>query len=183
MRPAIELKGRPKHLCQGGSEDQTGRIVPVCLKLLRPELLYLRPAQNFRQTTLPNLSNRFEEKAISEAVLKKLWRDREMSSSAMSEKRPKVHAPSPNPPPSFTKRLTGSHYEKFSSILMGQIGSTLWTAHSDEDQQTQIDACAEALAGIAAQDEVEGVLAAQMIACHSAAMECFRRAMLNEQSI
>ena len=51
-----------------------------------------------------------------------------------------------------------------------------------KDQQTQIDACAEALAGIAPQDEVEGLLAAQMIACHSAAMECFRHAMLKEQS-
>ncbi len=31
-------------------------------------------------------------------------------------------------------------------------------------------------------DELEGMLGAQMIATHNAAMECFRRAMLKEQS-
>ena len=34
----------------------------------------------------------------------------------------------------------------------------------------------EAMAGIAPRDEVEGMLAAQMVACHSAAMDCYRRA-------
>ena len=32
------------------------------------------------------------------------------------------------------------------------------------------------------QDEIEGMLAAQMVAAHNASMECFRRAMLFEQS-
>ena len=36
--------------------------------------------------------------------------------------------------------------------------------------------------GIAPGNEIEGMLAAQMVACHNAAMECFRRAMLPEQS-
>jgi len=40
----------------------------------------------------------------------------------------------------------------------------------------------EAMAGIAPRDEVEGMLAAQMVACHSAAMDCYRRAMLPEQT-
>jgi len=31
-------------------------------------------------------------------------------------------------------------------------------------------------------DECEGMLAAQMIACHNASMECYRRAMLSEQT-
>jgi hypothetical protein len=31
-------------------------------------------------------------------------------------------------------------------------------------------------------DELEGMLGAQMIATHNAAMECFRRAMIKEQS-
>ena len=37
------------------------------------------------------------------------------------------------------------------------------------------------MVGIAPKDELEGMLAAQMVACHSAAMECFRRAMIAEQ--
>ena len=38
------------------------------------------------------------------------------------------------------------------------------------------------LIGAKPQSELEGMLLAQMIACHSAAMECYRRAMLPEQS-
>src|SRR4051812_31067064 len=40
---------------------------------------------------------------------------------------------------------------------------------------------AAALAGIRPKDEVEGMLAAQMVAAHSATMECYRRAMLKDQ--
>jgi hypothetical protein len=36
--------------------------------------------------------------------------------------------------------------------------------------------------GVPPRDELEGMLGAQMIATHNAAMECFRRAMLKEQS-
>ena len=44
------------------------------------------------------------------------------------------------------------------------------------------DAAAAALAGIKPKDEVEGMLAAQMVAAHSATMECYRRAMNREQT-
>jgi hypothetical protein len=37
-----------------------------------------------------------------------------------------------------------------------------------------------ALVGIAPQDELEGMLAAQLVGCPNAAMECYRRAMLGE---
>jgi hypothetical protein len=39
-----------------------------------------------------------------------------------------------------------------------------------------------ALVGIAPQDELEGMLAAQLVGCPNAAMECYRRAMLGEQT-
>ena len=38
------------------------------------------------------------------------------------------------------------------------------------------------LASLEPENEIEGMLAAQMIACHFAAMECYRRAMIPEQS-
>src|SRR5262249_25809919 len=38
------------------------------------------------------------------------------------------------------------------------------------------------LIGIAPKDEIEGMLAAQLIAAHNAAMECYRRAMLAERT-
>jgi hypothetical protein len=36
--------------------------------------------------------------------------------------------------------------------------------------------------GIEPRDEIEGMLAAQMVATHNAAMECYRRAMLDNQT-
>jgi hypothetical protein len=39
-----------------------------------------------------------------------------------------------------------------------------------------------ALVGIGPMDELEGMMAAQLIAAHNAAMECYRRAMLGEQT-
>ena len=36
--------------------------------------------------------------------------------------------------------------------------------------------------GIAPRDELEGMMAAQLVAAHNAAMECYRRAMIGEQS-
>src|SRR5687767_15968296 len=38
------------------------------------------------------------------------------------------------------------------------------------------------MVGIKPSDELEGMLAAQLVACHNASMECFRRAMIGEQS-
>ena len=39
-----------------------------------------------------------------------------------------------------------------------------------------------ALVGIGPKDELEGMMGAQLIASHSAAMECYRRAMIGEQT-
>jgi hypothetical protein len=39
-----------------------------------------------------------------------------------------------------------------------------------------------ALMGIAPKDELEGMVAAQLVAAHNAAMECYRRAMIGEQT-
>jgi hypothetical protein len=38
------------------------------------------------------------------------------------------------------------------------------------------------LVGIGPKDELEGMMAAQLIAAHNAAMECYRRAMIGEQT-
>src|ERR1700686_4935388 len=46
----------------------------------------------------------------------------------------------------------------------------------------QYDATLFALAGIGPQDELEGMIAAQLLAAHNAAMECYRRAMIAEQT-
>src|SRR5680860_19963 len=42
--------------------------------------------------------------------------------------------------------------------------------------------CTAAMIGIGPRDEVEGMIAAQLLAAHNASMECYRRAMIGEQS-
>ena len=59
----------------------------------------------------------------------------------------------------------------------------LWLKNSDEETKTQqITAAIACLIGIGPKDELEGMMAAQLIAAHSASMECFRRAMIGEQT-
>jgi hypothetical protein len=45
----------------------------------------------------------------------------------------------------------------------------------------EVDAAVAGLAGIAPQNETEGMMAAQLIAAHGAAMDCYRRAMIDEE--
>jgi hypothetical protein len=81
------------------------------------------------------------------------------------------------------KAMGGSRSDDFNSRLQNQAFNTLWLAHSDKDGHTkQFIATCMAMASIAPRDELEGMLAAQMVATHAAAMECYRRAMLKEQS-
>jgi hypothetical protein len=78
--------------------------------------------------------------------------------------------------------MTGSHYDDFSQVVISQALYTRWTAHSDEESKNlQAQAVFGAMLGMKPQDETEAMLIAQMIGCHNAAMECFRRAMISEQ--
>ena len=45
-----------------------------------------------------------------------------------------------------------------------------------------MNATIAALVGIGPKDELEGMMGAQLIAAHNAAMECYRRAMISEQT-
>ena len=73
--------------------------------------------------------------------------------------------------------------------LTGQLGNQLlnsfWRPEgaSVDDRAAQIRAAVGTLKGIAPRDEMEGMLAVQMIATHHASMECFRRAMLPSQPL
>jgi len=81
------------------------------------------------------------------------------------------------------KCLGGSQSDHWNNLLANQTVNTLWAAHSsDETRQRQYSATGAALIGIGPADELEGMMAAQLIAAHNAAMECYRRAMIPEQS-
>ena len=80
------------------------------------------------------------------------------------------------------KYLGGSASDAFNNVLANQAIRSLWLAHADDDERQKLRSAAVAgLVGIGPKDELEGMIAAQLIAAHSAAMECYRRAMIPEQ--
>lgn len=87
--------------------------------------------------------------------------------------------------PSDLGALSGSQNQDFQlSILNNMIGA-LWLpgSMSNERRDECVNGAIAALQGLAPQDEAEGLLAAQMVATHNAAMECLRRAMLEGQTL
>lgn len=69
--------------------------------------------------------------------------------------------------------------------LLEQVISALWRPDwkSEDDKVRAMQAAYETLKRIAPRSELEGMLAAQMIGTHNAAMECLRRAMIDGQGM
>lgn len=88
--------------------------------------------------------------------------------------RPKAGEPNP---------ITGSDNPAFSRHLLSAVGSTLWFPEGTPPEQivTATAAALSAVQGFVPRDPVEGMMAAQAVALHHAAMECFRRAMIPAQ--
>jgi hypothetical protein len=83
----------------------------------------------------------------------------------------------------FLKHVGGSLSDQWNNILANQAVQTLWLKHSDSaTSDRQISATIAGLVGIGPKDELEGMIAAQLLAAHNAAMECCRRAMHPEQT-
>lgn len=81
------------------------------------------------------------------------------------------------------KSIGGSQSDNWNTLLANQTVQALWTKHSDvETRALQSNGTVAALIGIGPRDELEGMMAAQLIAAHNAAMECYRRAMIGEQT-
>ena len=75
------------------------------------------------------------------------------------------------------KFIGGSRSDSWNNILANQAVETLWLKNSDkETRDEQYDATVAGLIGIGPRDELEGMMAAQLLAAHNAAMECYRRA-------
>jgi hypothetical protein len=81
------------------------------------------------------------------------------------------------------KNIGGSRSDLWNRIIADQVMQALWVKNSrPEEVNKQLTAAVAALVGVAPRDELEGMMAAQLIAAHNAAMECYRRAMLGEQT-
>jgi hypothetical protein len=81
------------------------------------------------------------------------------------------------------KKIGGSRSDHWNNILALQTVEALSLRHSHpESRDKQFSAALEALIGIGPKDELEGMMAAQLIAAHNAAIKCYRRAMIDQQT-
>lgn len=81
------------------------------------------------------------------------------------------------------KNIGGSQSDHWNNTLANQAVQALWVKNSSaEERNKQLSAALAGLIGIAPKDELEGMMAAQLVAAHNAAMECYRRAMIGEQT-
>jgi hypothetical protein len=100
-----------------------------------------------------------------------------------SKQQPEVHVHDPSKLPGRLKAIGGSMSDDWNNLLANQAVNALWVKNSDADEiRRQRHSAVDALIGIAPRDEIEGMIAAQLVACHSASMECYRRAMIGEQT-
>ena len=81
------------------------------------------------------------------------------------------------------KPIGGSKDDDWNSGIANATVRAQWFGHAEGDEAQRLrSAQVSGLVGISPRDEIEGMLAAQMLACHNASMECFRRAMIPDQT-
>jgi hypothetical protein len=94
-----------------------------------------------------------------------------------------IEARDPSSLPGKLKSIGGSKSDTWNKVIVNQAVQTVWAKNSgQEERQNLLNATVAGLIGISPRDELEGMLAAQLIACHNASMECYRRAMIGEQT-
>ena len=86
--------------------------------------------------------------------------------------------------PLAAQLFTGSPEPRLAMYLLEQLVDLLWlpAALSEDERGARMTAAMLMLQGIKPADELEGMLATQMVATHSAAMDCMRRAMADGQA-
>jgi hypothetical protein len=106
-----------------------------------------------------------------------------MTKAKQSVQNTVVEAHDPSSLPGKLKGLGGSKSDVWNNVLANQTIQTLWAKNSNQEERSnQISATIAALIGIGPNDELEGMMAAQLVACHNASMERYRRAMIGEQT-
>jgi hypothetical protein len=80
--------------------------------------------------------------------------------------------------------LGGSKSAFVACYAANQVLGTIWRGSKEDADTKQIrdSATLSRVSGIGPRDVIEAMLATQMVATHEAAMECFRRAVLPEQT-
>jgi hypothetical protein len=80
---------------------------------------------------------------------------------------------------------TNANFSDLKVQLAHEVAQALWLPGGlgEDEKSRRIKSASAMLDEIKPQDTLEGMLAAQMVATHKAAMECLRRAMLGDQSV
>src|ERR1700687_3657832 len=106
-----------------------------------------------------------------------------MTKAKSSVQKTVVEAHDPSSLPGKLQRIGGSKSDAWNNVIANQATQSIWGKNSDQEERNNLYSAAIAgLVGIGPKDELEGMLAAQLVACHNASMECYRRAMIGEQS-
>jgi hypothetical protein len=78
--------------------------------------------------------------------------------------------------------MGGSQDPDFNHVILRETLATIWVPSTENDGPTlRTRAGMAALRAFKPTDEIEGMLAAQAVALHVGAMECFRRSMFPDQ--
>ena len=80
------------------------------------------------------------------------------------------------------KSIGGSQHDGWNLVIANHVINSLRPISDEAESDKAKTAAVQGLIGINPKDELEGMLAAQLVACHHASMECYRRAMPREQT-
>ena len=80
------------------------------------------------------------------------------------------------------KSIGGSQHDGWNLVIANHVINSLRPISDEAESDKAKTAAVQGLIGINPKDELKGMLAAQLVACHHASMECYRRAMLREQT-
>jgi hypothetical protein len=107
-----------------------------------------------------------------------------MSTNKPPKSEPEVHIHDASKLRGRLKVVGGSMSDDWNNLVANQTTRTLWFFADSEPEEIRRErhAAVDALMGIKPGDELEGMIAVQLIACHNASMECYRRAMIRDQT-
>ena len=107
-----------------------------------------------------------------------------MAAKKKNASKPTVPAEPPPKVNEFWVKSTGSKDLEIHLARVRELTSAIWLPGDlpEKERDRKVLAAVNMFSELKPQDGVEGMLATQMVATHSAAMECMRRAMLPEQS-
>ncbi len=101
--------------------------------------------------------------------------------SQLAKERNQIHVPAAT---EVIEQATGTKAPQLQQWLINQVNAALCLHEGlpEHEHRSRVQAAVSMLQGIGPKDEIEGMLAAQMVATHNAAMQCLEQAMAQEQT-